>query len=121
MLSDKQFDQIIHAIGNKSTASLLLFSRRVFALCSGGEYFKRCDAGLMQRHATIRADRVFAQSRSRASGAIEHNKNLTAPRGDLDAEAGTATVPINDFLGWYRQRIDRTLGELNSRHGAVRL
>src|SRR5262245_3414019 len=109
-----------------SLAKLLPTRETVFPpvrmiLCSGGEYFKRCDAGLMQRHATIRPDRVFAQTRSRATRAIEHNENLATIRGNFYAEAGTATIPVNDVLCRRRQLIDCALGQLHSRHHAVHL
>jgi hypothetical protein len=41
MFSDKELNQIVHTVGYESTAGLLLLSRRIFALCSSGEYLER--------------------------------------------------------------------------------
>src|SRR4029078_386688 len=95
-----------------------LLSRRIFALCSSGEYLERCYAGLMQRDASIWANCVLAQTRSRSSGSIENDKYFTSLRRDLDAEAWTATVPVDNVLCRCRKRIDRAVCQLQSRHGA---
>jgi len=70
MFSDKKLDQILHALGYEATASLLFLSRWIFALCSSGEYLECSYAGLMQRDATIWANRILAQTRSSSSRAI---------------------------------------------------
>src|SRR5262245_1245617 len=121
MLSDKTLYQIVHAVSNKSTASLLLLGSRIFTFCSSSKYLQRHYASLMQRDATIRPNRVFAQTRSSATCAIEHNENLATIRSDFYAEAGTATIPVNDVPCRRRQLIDCALGQLHSRHRAFRL
>jgi len=67
MFVDKQLDQIVHAVDDESTAGLLLLGCRIFALCAGGEYLERGYASLVQGNATVRPDRVFAQTRSGAT------------------------------------------------------
>ena len=68
----------------------------------------------------IGANCVLAQARSSSPGSIKHNKYLAALRRDLDAEAGAAAVPVDNVLCMCRKRIDRTFGQLQSRHGEIR-
>src|SRR6476661_2861235 len=119
MLSDKKLDQIIHTVDYESAAGVLLLSRRIFALCSCGEYFERSYACLVQRNATIRANRVLAQTRSRPSGSIEHDKYFASLRCDLNTEAWAAAVPVDNVVCRCRQGINGALGQLHSRHTAV--
>src|SRR5262245_49616169 len=121
MLSDKTLYQIVHAVSNKSMASLLLLGSRIFTFCSSSKYLQRRYASLMQRDATIRPNRVFAQTGAGPSGAIERDEDLASLWGDLDAETWTATIPVNDVPCRRRQLIDCAFRQLHSRHRAFRL
>ena len=94
-----KLNQILNTVGHEASAGLLFLGRRISPFCSSGEYLQGCRACLMQGHTTMRADRVFAETRSGSSRSIEYDENLTAFRSDLDAEARTATIPIDDLLG----------------------
>jgi hypothetical protein len=121
MLTHKEFDQIIDTIGHEASASLLFLGRRIPPLCPSRKDFQSCRTSLMQCDATIRSDRVFAQTGARRSGAIEHNENLASLWGDLHAEAWAATIPIDNVFWGYWERINRPLSELRSRHGSPQI
>ena len=60
MLSDEELDKILNTVGHKASAGLLFLGRRISPLSSRREYLQGCRACLVQRDATMRADRVFA-------------------------------------------------------------
>jgi hypothetical protein len=119
MLADEKFNEILDAISHQATTSLLFLSRRIPPCGSGGEYLQGRCARVVQRDATVPADRIFAQPRTRSAGSIEYDEDLAALWGDLDAEARTATIPVDDILCRRRECINRALGQLQSWHGVT--
>jgi hypothetical protein len=119
VFANEKLDQIFDTVSHKSAAGLLLLSRRVAPLGSSGEDLQGCCARLVQRDAALRPDRVFAQPRARTAGAIKHDEHLAALWGDLDAETGTATIPVNIVPCPRGECINRSFGQLYSRHGAT--
>ena len=59
MLIDEELNKILNTVGHEASAGLLFLGRRVSPLSSGGEYLQGCRARLVQRHTTMRADRVL--------------------------------------------------------------
>jgi len=96
--ADEELDQIIDAIGHKSTSCLLFLSRRISSFCFRCKYLQCCYACLVQGYTTIWSDRIFAQPGVGRSGPIEHDKHLASLGRDLDAETRTASVPVDNIL-----------------------
>src|SRR5436190_5701733 len=95
MLRYKAFQEILDAVRHDTPLRRSFLGGWIAALELGGEHLMRGHARLMERHAAIRPDGVLAQPRSGASGAVENNEHLAAFRGDLDAEAGISSVPVD--------------------------
>jgi hypothetical protein len=49
----------------------------------------------MKCHAAVGPDGIFAQLRTGAAGAVEHDEHLAALRRNLHAEAGKTSVPVD--------------------------
>src|SRR5262249_48955786 len=90
--------QILDSICNEPSLCLPLLSRGIAAIQLCCEYFLCRHMGLMKRHAPIGPDRIFAQLRTCAAGAVENNEHLAALRCDLQPEARAAGVPV-DYVG----------------------
>src|SRR3979490_3317259 len=116
MLGNVGLQQIIHSIGNDSSLRFPLFASRITALQLGCKDLLCGYLGLMKGHTAIRPDRVLAQSRASATGAIKNDEHLAALGCDLHAEAGTADVPVYDVRLANRQRSDINLGHFDPWH-----
>ena len=90
MLRNVGLQQIIYSIGNDPLLRLPLFSGKITTLQLGGKDLLCRYLRLMKGHLAIRPDRVLAQSRASATGAIKNDEHLAALGCDLHAEAGTA-------------------------------
>src|SRR6202022_2710353 len=95
---------------------LPLFGGKITTLKLGRKDLLCRYLGLMKGHTAIRPDRVLAQSRASATGAIKNDEHLAALGCDLHAEAGTADVPVYDVRLANRQRADIPLGHFVPRH-----
>ena len=94
-LRDEAFQQILHAIRHHSPLRLPLLGRRIPAFQLSCEHLLCSHTCLMKRHAPVWPNGVFAQLRTSAGGAVEHDKHLATLRRDLNAEAGKAGVPVD--------------------------
>src|ERR1700730_5059202 len=76
----------------------------------------RRDPCLMKGDPTIGADRVLAQTRPGAGGAVEDDEDLAALRRHLYPKPGRPTVPIDYVFRRGRERVNHALGQLDARH-----
>src|SRR5262249_13121051 len=111
------FQEILDTICYDPSLRLALLGRRIAAVELGGEHSLRCHSCLVEGHAPVWPDGVFAQLRAGAADTVQNDEHLAALRRDLHAEARTAGVPVN-YVGLRgRQRVDCALGQPDARHG----
>src|SRR5262245_2444366 len=114
MLRNEEFDHVLDPIRDQAAANLLFLTRWIPSFRSRCEDFKGCRTRLMQGNATIWSDSVFAETGP--GPPIEHDEDFAAFGGDLHAKPWTASVPIHNILRRCGERINRTLGQIYSRH-----
>src|SRR6202047_5303532 len=85
MLGNVGLQQIIYSIVNDPSLRLPLFGGKITTLQLGGKDLLCRYLGLMKGHTAIRPDRVLAQSRASATGAIKNDEHLAALGCDLHA------------------------------------
>ena len=115
-LGNERLQQILDALCYDPSFRLPFLACRIAAFELGRQHLLRRHSRLMKGHAPIRPNGVLAQLRARTAGAVENDEYLTAFRRNLDPEAGTTGVPVDNIRFRSRKRVDRALRESNARH-----
>src|SRR6478609_3940285 len=115
----------MNASSKSSTRSATIRRRESFFSAarsrpSSCEYLLGRYTSLIERHPAVGPDCILAQACACSHRPIQNNKYFAPGRCNLDAEARAVGVPINDVFGRNWKGIDRTLGQLQSRHKILR-
>src|ERR1035437_2058409 len=116
VLGNEGLQQFIDPIGDDPLLRCPFLSSGIAPVQLGREDLLRSHAGLMKGDAPEDPDRVLAQTRSGPTSPIENDEYLATLWRNFHAKPWTTGVPVDHVGRRCWQRVDRVLGQFDTRH-----